>query len=101
MEIDDTKLVWFINHPSARIWSVNPYKACGIRCVYCIAQSQGKAEPWFGVDCVTDELIHRLAQVPVDIEVGVGSLVDAYPPEEQYFSVTRAVLTELSRQGRL
>jgi len=100
MEIDDIRLVWFIKHPSARVWSVNPYKACGIRCVYCIARSQGKAEPWFGADRVTDELRRRLAQVPLDVEVFIGALVDAYPPEEQDIGVTRAVLTELSRQGR-
>jgi len=97
---DKTKLVWFIEHPSARSWSINPYKKCGIRCVYCIAQSQGEAVPWIGADRVTDELRRRLAQVPVDVEVGVGGLVDAYPQEEQDIGVTRAVLTELSRQGR-
>ena len=100
MQIDDIRLVWFIKHPSARVWSINPYKACGIRCVYCIAGSQGKAEAWFSVDSVTDELRRRLAQVPIDYEVGVGALVDAYPPEEQEIGVTRVVLAELSRQGR-
>lgn len=97
---DGTKLVWFIRHPSARVWSINPYKACGIRCVYCIARSQGKAEPWFGADRVTDELRSRTAEVPHDVEVGVGALVDAYPHEEKELGVTRAVLTELSRQIR-
>lgn len=97
---DGTKLVWFIKHPSARVWSVNPYKACGIRCVYCIARSQGKAEPWFGSDRVVEELRKRLADVPQDTEVFVGALVDAYPQEEKSLAVTRLVLTELSRQVR-
>ena len=53
---DGVKLVWFIDHPSARIWSVNPYKRCGIHCAYCIARSQGKAEPWFGAERIVEEL---------------------------------------------
>ncbi len=97
---DDVRLVWFIEHPSARVWSVNPFKSCGIRCVYCIAQSQGKAEPWFGPDRVVDELKTRLGSVPNDAEVFVGALVDAYPPEEQTLGVTRLVLKELSSETR-
>ena len=100
MTNDETRLVWFIKHPSARVWSINPYKRCGIRCVYCIAGSQGKAEPWFGPDLVTEELRNRINEVPVDAEVGVGALVDAYPQEEKELGVTRLVLTELSRQKR-
>lgn len=100
MKNDDVKLVWFIKHPSARVWSVNPYKQCGIRCVYCIARSQGKAVPWFGPDRVVDELRSRIAEVPPDVEVGVGALVDAYPQEEEELGVTRRVLTEMSRQTR-
>ena len=98
---DEAKLVWFIRHPSARVWSVNPYKACGIRCVYCIARSQGNAQPWFGPACVVDELRKRLADVPRDTELFVGALVDAYPPEEERLGVTRLALTELSLQARL
>lgn len=100
MANDETRLVWFIKHPSARVWSVNPYKRCGIRCVYCIAGFQGDAEPWFGPDRVTDELRSRITEVPADAEVEVGALVDAYPQEEEDFGVTRLVLTELSRQCR-
>ncbi len=94
------KLVWFIQHPAARIWSLNPYKACGIRCVYCIARSQGSAEPWFGPGCMVDELRKRLADVPQGTELFVGALVDAYPPEEERLGVTRLALTELSLQDR-
>jgi len=97
---NDVKLVSFIDHPSARIWSVNPYQRCGIRCVYCIARSQGKAEPWFGPDYVADELKSRLVKIPLDAELGVGALVDAYPPEEEKLGLTRIVLSELSRQKR-
>lgn len=96
----EIKLVWFIDHPSARSWSVNPYRRCGIRCVYCLARSQGKAEPWFGPDRIVEELRARLSAVPLDIEVGVGALVDAYPPEEEDLGLTRIVLSELSREKR-
>jgi DNA repair photolyase len=100
MDNDAVKLVWFIPHPAARLWSVNPYRKCAIRCRYCVAHSQGDAEPWFGVDQVVAELRARLAQVPLDMEVFVGALVDAYPPEEETFGVTRMILAELSRQNR-
>lgn len=96
----EAKLVWFIQHPSARIWSVNPYKACEIRCVYCIARSQGNAQPWFDSACVVDELRKRLADVSQDTELFVGALVDAYPPEEERLGITRLALTELSLQAR-
>lgn len=100
MTIGETRLVWFIEHPSARVWSVNPYKRCGIGCVYCMARSQGEAEPWFGPDAIVHELRSRLMDVPHDEEVCVGALVDAYPPEEEDLGLTRLVLAELSRQKR-
>ena len=96
----ESKLVWFIQHPSARIWSVNLYQACGIRCVYCIARSQGKAQPWFGAGHVVDELRKRLAVVPQDTELFVGALADAYPSEEEQLGLTRLVLAELTFQAR-
>lgn len=97
---DGIKLVWLIKHLSARIWSVNPYKRCGIQCSYCNARSQGKAEPWFGPDRIMEELRSRMARVPLGVEVGVGALVDAYPPVEKKLGLTRIVLSELSRQKR-
>jgi DNA repair photolyase len=100
MKDDGARLLWFISHSSARIWSVNPYRACGIQCIYCIAGSQGQAEPWFGPDRGTDELRTRISEVPSDVEVFVGALVDAYPREEEDLGVTRLVLSELSRQAR-
>jgi DNA repair photolyase len=71
-----------------------------MRCSYCIAGSQGEAEPWFGPERVTAELRDRLAEVPLEAEVFVGALVDAYPREEEALGVTRRVLQELSRQRR-
>ncbi|MBI4831040.1 MAG: hypothetical protein HY801_05690 [Candidatus Lindowbacteria bacterium] len=56
--------------------------------------------PWFGEDRVVAEMQSRIAEVPLDVEVGVGALVDAYPREEEELGVTRLVLTELSRQTR-
>jgi DNA repair photolyase len=100
MDNDDVKLVWFILHPAARVWSVNPYRKCAIRCGYCIASSQGDADPWFGADRVVAELQARLSAVPPETEIFIGALTDAYPPEEERLEITRAVLTELSRQRR-
>jgi len=100
MSKDDVKLVWFIEHPSARIWSINPYKQCAMRCAYCMAHAQGSAEPWFDAERLKKELATRLAEVPRDIELFVGALTDAYPPEEERLGLARIVLAELSRQNR-
>jgi len=100
MQEDNVRLVWYIKDPSARFWSVNPYKACGFGCAYCIARSWGKVDPWCGPDRVTDELRTRISEVPLDVEVSVGALADPYPPEEEQLGVTRLVLKELSRQSR-
>jgi hypothetical protein len=40
---------------------------------------------------VANELRTRLKEVPDDVEVFVGAIVDAYPAEEMALCVTRAV----------
>ena len=95
---ETSRLLWFIG--AVGVWSVNPYRKCPFRCVYCIAASQGEAVPWYAADRVVPELREALEQVPPDKELFVGALVDAYPPVEERLGLTRAILEEFSRQKR-
>jgi len=97
-EQDDNFLVRKIK--SIGIWSINPYRGCAHRCVYCVARHQGDAVPWFPKEEVISELRLRLTQVSRDTELFVGSLVDAYPAEEGQLKITRIILKELSEQRR-
>ena len=97
-EVENSRLLWFIN--KVGVWSVNPYRKCPFRCVYCIAASQGEAIPWYPAETVIPKLRDALGQVPHNTELFVGALVDAYPPVEKELCLTRLVLQELSRQER-
>lgn len=96
--VESNRLLWFIDEVG--IWSVNPYKKCAFRCVYCIARSQGEAVPWYPADTIIPKIRTALTQVPQTIELFVGALVDAYPPVEEELCLTRTVLKEISRQAR-
>lgn len=82
------------------VWSINPYQRCTHRCQYCIARSQGESTPWYDQDAIIPALRAGLSQVPADMELGIGAMVDAYPPVERDFGLTRLVLEELIRQHR-
>jgi DNA repair photolyase len=89
----------FIYHLHAvNIWSINPYRGCAHRCLYCIADSQGESIPWHNRETIIPALREGLATVPPDEELFVGSLTDAYPPVEQEFRLTRLVVEELIAQ---
>ncbi len=85
---------------SVNAWSVNPYFRCSHRCAYCISHSPGKSTLWVAKDKIGVELEYALVKVDPSIELGVGAMADAYPPEEASLGVTRNVLKTLTRLRR-
>jgi DNA repair photolyase len=86
--------------PACGMLSVNPYRACDIRCAYCITGAQGVSRPRFGPEAVREQLRHELAEVGDRWQVaGLGTICDAYPSVEPELGVTRIVLDELVRLG--
>jgi DNA repair photolyase len=85
---------------ACRVLSVNPYRACDIRCAYCITGAQGESRPRFGAETVRDQLRRELdAMGHLQPRAGLGTLCDAYPSVEGELGVTRIVLDELTRLG--
>ncbi len=97
-EEPDGDLVRFISEVG--IWSVDSYRRCSFRCVYCIAGSQGKSTPRHSADRVVAALRGELEAVPPQAELFIGATADAYPPIERELGLTRLVLGEISRRGR-
>jgi len=86
--------------PAVGIWSVNPYRKCAHRCLYCIAARQGDSVPWYGRDVAVEVLRSGLVRVPADAELFVGALTDAYPPVERELGLARLLIQELIDQRR-
>lgn len=82
------------------VWSINPYRRCQHRCLYCISSSQGESSPWFPAGAVIPALRTRLPQVPATSEIFLGAIVDGYPPIERGLGITRLILRELVDQER-
>jgi DNA repair photolyase len=83
-----------------RVLSVNPYRACDIRCAYCVTGAQGESRPRFSAETVRKQLRHELdAMGHLQPRAGLGTLCDAYPSVEAELGVTRIVLDELTRLG--
>jgi DNA repair photolyase len=82
------------------VLSVNPYRACDIRCAYCITGAQGVSRPRFGAETVREQLRLELSAKSHRWAVaGLGTICDAYPSVEADLGVTRVVLDELTRLG--
>lgn len=82
------------------IWSVNPYRQCQHRCLYCLAGSQGESSPWYPAGSVIPAFRMQLPKVPLGSELFIGAMVDAYPPIEKGLGVTRLIIHELVDQER-
>lgn len=87
-------------NPTCRTFTVNPYTACDLRCVYCITGAQGTSEPRVPRDQVRHALAAELRDVPADALLSVGGLADAYPRVEADEALTREVVDELNHLGR-
>ncbi|MHB8996279.1 MAG: SPL family radical SAM protein [Armatimonadota bacterium] len=94
----DVPLLYFIK--VVGIWSLTPYQKCAIRCQYCIAKAQGEALPCCEAENVVAALREELPRVPLEVELFIGSMADAYPPVEAELGLTRLVLQELVAQKR-
>lgn len=85
---------------ACRALTVNPYRACDIRCAYCITGAQGQSRPRFGPEVVREQLRRELDVMGhLQPRVGLGTMCDAYPSVEAELGVTRIVLDELTRLG--
>lgn len=82
------------------LWALKTYRLCAHRCVYCNTWAQGISRPVVPLPEVIDVLRRELARVPPDSRIVIGPPTDGYPPAEAHYGVTRAVVTELLRQGR-
>ncbi len=92
---------WLVERlPECGVWTVNPYRRCSFRCVYCITGVQGSSTAP-AIDEVVARLRLELAAVPCSEQLALGGLCDAYPPVEADAGLTRAVLAELVSQRRL
>lgn len=85
---------------TCHIWALKTYRLCAHRCVYCNTSAQGASRPVVPLPAVIDVLRNELAQVPPGCRIAIGPPTDGYPPAEARYGVTRAVVTELLRQGR-
>ncbi len=89
-------------------WSINPYRGCAHRCVFCYA----RRTHWFldedGVDRWGDRIYvktnaplvlrHELARTKErDVNVCVGTATDPYQPLEGTYRITRGIFAELAR----
>src|SRR5215469_4800341 len=89
-------------------WSINPYRGCAHRCVFCYA----RRTHWFldedGVDSWGDRIYvktnapavlrHELARNRGrDVNVCVGTATDPYQPLEGTYRITRGIFAELAR----
>jgi hypothetical protein len=86
--------------PECGVFALDPYRACDLRCVYCITGAQGASMPRYSGDELIPQLHRELEAVPLDTTITVGSLSDGYPLVEAELGVTRRLVAELVALGR-
>lgn len=78
---------------------LNTYRACDIRCAYCITRAQGRSTPRVAPSEVRARLTDELAATLPISRLGVGGFVDVYPGAEADLGVTRTALEVLADHG--
>lgn len=80
-------------------WVVNTYRACDVRCRYCITAAQGVSTPRFDRSAVSQQLELELDAIGAIDRLVVGSYCDVYPSVESDLRVTRAALEVLRERA--
>jgi DNA repair photolyase len=89
-------------------WSINPYRGCAHRCVFCYAR---RTHTFYDLDGRDDwgstifvklnaaEVVRRELASPSwsGCEVAIGTATDPYQAAEARYGITRAILIELAR----
>jgi DNA repair photolyase len=95
----DAPLPLVQRHSVSDAWAINTYRACDIRCTYCITTAQGRSQPRFPAAEVAARLEAELDAVGEIDRIVVGPYCDVYPSPEAELGVTRAALQVLDRRG--
>ncbi len=80
-------------------YSLNPYTGCSIGCLYCYATAYIGRRPSTPKRDAVRRLRRDLRRLPRSIPVNMGTSSDPYPPEEEYYKLTRALLEVLVEEG--
>lgn len=85
-------------------WSLNPYRGCGVACVYCYAPvlvHWPAGVPWGGTVSAKVNITSVLAAEVRRKKrgaVGIGTVTDAYQPLERQMELTRRCIEVLARR---
>jgi len=96
-----------LKHTDSWFWveySINPYRGCEHRCVYCDARANqyGLSETFDQTVFVKENAVAVLEKQLPKLKRGIvatGGVCDAYQPAETKYRITRQVLEALSRYG--
>ncbi len=80
-------------------YSLHPYTGCSHYCLYCYATSyigRKKSRP---KDGLVINVLHDLNYINKNLYVELSTSSDPYPPEEEYYLITRKVLEILASHG--
>jgi deazaflavin-dependent oxidoreductase (nitroreductase family) len=86
--------------PQHPLWSINVYRRCDFRCVYCSVWAQGAARPVLEGDELRRRLRLELQVIPRGHHTVLSSQSDAYVPAEANLGVARIAIEELIGAAR-
>nr|WP_228546803.1 radical SAM protein [Hyperthermus butylicus] len=81
-------------------YSLNPYTGCSHFCVYCYATAYIGQRPSTPKKNYRERLLHDITSV-IDprFHIDISTSSDPYPPEEEYYKLTRWTLEQLLPRG--